>query len=290
MQTENSACWMNGAIIPPEQAVISVFDHGLLYGDGVFEGIRFYNGKAFRISEHLKRLFDSAAVLNIEIPYSKAVLTQAVGELIAATGNKEGYIRLVVTRGVGSLGIDPSSCHQPTVVMMASPLTIVSAEKRRQGLGIMIAGLRRMPVDVLDPRVKSLNYMNNVMAKMQANIAGMDEAIMLNAAGNIAEGSADNVFIVKDGMLCTPDVASGALEGITRNVIMNIAMQKDIAVKETCLTPYDLYSADECFLTGTGVELLPVAAVDGRKMKTCPGEIFALLEAGFRQTIQEETC
>ena len=193
MQNENSACWMNGEIIPAEQAVVSVFDHGLLYGDGIFEGVRYYNGKAFRLCEHLQRLQDSATVLNINSPYTEAALTRAVDELIAKAGNKEGYIRLVITRGVGSLGVDPANCHEPTVVMMASALSIVPLETRRQGLRVMIAGTRRMPVDVLDPRVKSLNYLNNVMAKMQANAAGMDEAIMLNAAGNIAEGSADNV-------------------------------------------------------------------------------------------------
>ena len=289
MQTENSACWMNGEIIPPEQAVVSVFDHGLLYGDGIFEGIRFYHHKAFRLSEHLKRLQDSAAVLNIAIPYSEAALTQAVEDLVVKAGNKEGYIRLIVTRGVGSLGIDPSTCSQPTVVMMTSALSIVSAEKRQQGLNVMIAGLRRMPVDVLDPRVKSLNYLNNVMAKMQANAAGMDEAILLNAAGNIAEGSADNVFLVKDGSLYTPDVSCGALEGITRNVVMAIARDSGITVIKSKLTPYDLYTADECFLTGTGVELLPVAEVDGRKMKSCPGEMFGLIEKGFRKLIQQET-
>ena len=289
MQNKNSACWMNGEIIPPEQAVVSVFDHGLLYGDGVFEGIRFYNGKAFRLSEHLKRLQDSANVLNIEIPYSDTALTKAVEKLIDKNGNETGYIRLIVTRGVGSLGIDPANCHKPTVVMMASPLSIVSAEKRRQGLRVMISGVRRMPVDVLDPRVKSLNYLNNVMAKMQANTAGMDEAIMLNAEGNIAEGSADNVFIVKDGALYTPDVSCGALEGITRNIVIKLAGDYGVTVRESRLTPYDLHSADECFLTGTGVELLPVAKVDGRKMKTCPGEMFAMIEEGFRKVIQEET-
>jgi len=289
MQNENSVCWMNGEIIPAEQAVISVFDHGLLYGDGVFEGIRFYNGKAFRSSEHLKRLQDSAKVLNIDIPYSDATLNKAIENLIDENGAETGYIRLIVTRGVGSLGIDPTNCHQPMVVMMASPLSIVSVEKRQKGLRVMIAGVRRMPVDVLDPRVKSLNYLNNVMAKMQANAAGMDEAIMLNVAGNVAEGSADNVFVVKDGILYTPDVSCGALEGITRNIVIDIAKDSGIAVIESRLTSYDMYNADECFLTGTGVELLPVAEVDGRKMKTCPGEMFALIEKGFHKVIQEET-
>jgi len=289
MQNENSACWMNGEIIPAEKAVVSVFDHGLLYGDGVFEGIRYYNGKAFRLGEHLQRLQDSATVLSLNIPYTQAVLIKAVDDLIAKSGNKDGYIRLVVTRGVGSLGVDPANCHEPTVVLMASALSIVPLEKRRQGLNVMIAGSRRMPVDVLDPRVKSLNYLNNVMAKMQANAAGMDEAIMLNAQGNIAEGSADNVFLVKNGNLLTADVSSGALEGITRNIVIQLARDNGITVSESRLTPYDLYTADECFLTGTGAELLPVVEVDGRKMKTCPGEMFKLIEAGFRRTIQKET-
>lgn len=289
MQIENTTCWKNGELVSAEQAVVSVFDHGLLYGDGIFEGIRYYHCKAFRLGEHLQRLQDSAVVLNIDIPYSTDALARGVEDLIAESGNAEGYIRLIVTRGIGSLGIDPLSCQHATVVMLTSPLSIVSAEKRRSGLRVMISGVRRMSVDVLDPRVKSLNYLNNVMAKMQANAAGMDEAIMLNAIGNIAEGSADNVFLVKNRILYTPDVSSGALEGITRNTVIDIARQNAITVIETRLTPYDLYRADECFLTGTGVELLPVAEVDGRKMKSCPGEIFALIEKGFQQIIQAET-
>ena len=289
MLNETNACWLNGQIVPSERAVVSVFDHGLLYGDGVFEGIRFYNHKTFCLSEHLQRLRDSALVLRIMLSYTEEELTKAVNELITECGQKEGYIRLVITRGNGSLGIDPASCQQPTVFMIASPLSIVPENKRQQGLKLMISAVRRMPVDVLDPRVKSLNYLNNVMAKMQATIAGMDEAVMLNATGNIAEGSADNVFVVKEGRLFTPDVSSGALQGITRHIVIRLARDSGIDVVESRLSPYDLYTADECFLTGTGVELLPVAEVDGRKVKACPGTIYQLIEAAFYKTIMEQT-
>lgn len=290
MQIENAACWLNGKIVPTEQAVISVYDHGLLYGDGVFEGIRFYHHNAFRLDEHLQRLQDSASALNIHLPYTHDDLVLAVTSLIEESEVADGYIRLIVTRGVGSLGVDPSHCGQPTVVMMSSSLSIVSAEKRRQGLRIMIVGTRRLSVDVLDARIKSLNYLNNVMAKIQANIAGMDEAIMLNAAGFITEGSADNIFVVKNGELVTPDSSSGALEGITRNLMIELARQNDLPVRETRLTAYDLYTADECFLTGTGAELLPVAEVDGRKMKDSSRPVYQLLESAFQKTIQEETA
>ncbi len=289
MQNEKTVCWINGKMVAPEDAVVSVFDHGLLYGDGVFEGIRYYNQKAFRLSEHLQRLRDSAMVLNINLRYSEAALGRAINELILESRQQQGYIRLIVTRGVGSLGIDPVTCQEPTVILIASPLSLLAADKRQQGIRVMLSGVRRIPVDVLDPRVKSLNYLNNVLAKMQANAAGMDEAIMLNASGNITEGSADNVFLVKNDMLLTPEVSSGALAGITRHLVICLARDHGIEVIESRLTPYDLYTSDECFLTGTGVELIPIAEIDGRKVNTCPGTMFRLIEAAFQKTIMEET-
>lgn len=289
MHTEQSICWIDGHILKPAEARISVFDHGLLYGDGVFEGIRFYNGKPFMLSEHLARLHDSARALGITMPYTGVGLGQAIDTIIAAGEGRNGYLRVMITRGVGSLGIDPANCREPTTIIISSPLNMVSPQTRQQGLSLIIAGIRRMAVDVLDARIKSLNYLNNILAKMQANAAGADEAVLLNAAGYVAEGSADNIFVVKNNCLYTPLLSEGALAGITRNTVMQLASSHSITVKETRLAPYDLYTADECFLTGTGVELLPVREVDGRPMRSCPGDVFKVIEQAFQQYIAEQT-
>lgn len=289
MHKQQGVCWINGQILEPQEASVSVFDHGLLYGDGVFEGIRFYNGKPFKLTEHLARLKDSADALALTVPYTDTQLTEAIESLIVTGQVGDGYIRLIITRGVGSLGIDPANCHKPTVIIIASPLQMVSDQKRREGLRLIVSGVRRLPVDVLDTRIKSLNYLNNILAKMQANAVGVDEAIMLNTAGYIAEGSAENIFVVKNDCLYTPPASEGALAGITRNIIMELAASKNINAMETRLAPYDLYTADECFLTGTGVELLPVQEVDGRQIKSCPGKIFKLFEQAFHQYIEKTT-
>ncbi len=289
MTNEQGVCWIDGQLLKPAEARISVFDHGLLYGDGIFEGIRFYNGQPFMLAEHLIRLNDSARALAITIPYSDAQLGEAIKQVISTANSRDGYLRLVITRGVGSLGIDPASCQHPSTIIIASPLAMVSAQTRRQGLKLIIAGIRRMAVDVLDARIKSLNYLNNILARMQANTAGADEAVLLNAAGYIAEGSADNIFIVKNDCLYTPPVSEGALAGVTRHIVMQLAAASGITVKEERLAPYDLYTADECFLTGTGAELLPVREIDGRTMQACPGAMFNLLEQAFQQFIKDET-
>lgn len=281
-------CWMNGKIVAAEQASVSVFDHGLLYGDGVFEGIRFYNGRAFRLQSHLERLCLSARAIALRIPYTVEDLAQAVADTIAASATRDGYLRLVVTRGCGPLGVDPSHCHTPAVFIIAASLQLVSARVREVGAKVVIAATRRLGPDGLDPRIKSLNYLNHVLARMEATHAGADEAILLNSAGRVAEGSADNVFIVKGGELLTPPVIESALDGITRQVVLELAQQLGLPHQEMPLAPYDLFTADECFLTGTGAELIPVAEINGRPVSLCPGPIYQQLAAAFRQLVESE--
>jgi len=287
--TATAICWMNGRIVPPEQATVSVFDHGLLYGDGVFEGIRFYGDRAFRLQAHLERLLLSARAIALALPYSLAELSKAVEEVIKAAPNSDGYLRLVVTRGRGALGIDPATCSAPSVFIIAAPLALVSEEVRAKGAKVIIAATRRLGPDGLDPRIKSLNYLNHIMARMEANHAGADEAILLNSAGRIAEGSADNIFIVQRGELLTPPVIEGALDGITRKEVLELAEKLGIRSREIPLAPYDLFTADECFLTGTGAELIPVGAVGGRKIPACPGAIYMVLAEGFKQLVSQES-
>lgn len=282
---QQAVCWLNGHMVPLNEAKISVFDHGLLYGDGVFEGIRFYRRKPFMLPDHLERLFDSARALALALPFTAEQITDAIEETIAAFSLDEGYLRVVVTRGEGALGIDPKNCSQPSIFVVADKLNMVSEAIRQCGARAIIASTRRLPPDGLDPRIKSLNYLNHILARIEANHAGADEAILLNASGRVAEGTADNVFIVRWGKLLTPPPIEGALTGITREVVMELAREADIEVVEMALAPYDLYTADECFLTGTGAELIPVAEVDGRKMKSCPGETYRELEARFRHRV-----
>lgn len=281
-------CWLNGNLVAPEQAVVSVFDHGLLYGDGVFEGIRFYSGKAFRLQAHLERLLLSARAIALQIPYNMEALTRAVLQVIAAAPSTNGYMRLVVTRGVGPLGIDPSRCHAPQVFIIADALHMVSDRVRTEGAKVIIAATRRLGADGLDPRIKSLNYLNHILARMEATHAGADEAILLNSAGRIAEGSADNIFIVKKSELLTPPVIEGALDGITRQVVLELAEKLKIKHRETPLAPYDLFTADECFLTGTGAELIPVGHADGRKVPQCPGPVYQALAMAFKELVSSE--
>jgi branched-chain amino acid aminotransferase len=285
-----TVCWLNGRIVPLGEARVSVCDHGLLYGDGVFEGIRFYHTRAFRLDRHLARLHASAKAIRLQIPYDTAALARAVQETIAAFGKPEGYLRLVVTRGVGRLGLDPTSCGRPNVFIIADELVLVPDAVRRQGARLIIAATRRIAVDALDPRVKSLNYLNPILARMEASQAGADEAILLNAVGHVTEGSADNIFIVRDRTLLTPRATDGALEGITREAVLQLAAVLHVAAREISLSPHDLYTADECFLTGTGAELIPVAEIGGHPMRTCPGPVYAVLEKAFRALIERETA
>lgn len=282
-------CWFNGRIVSNHEARVSVFDHGLLYGDGIFEGIRFYNGRPFRAAQHLTRLNASAAAIHLNIPFDETALDRAIDETIAAFGDNDGYLRLVVTRGEGRLGLDPSSCDRPNVFIIADQLSLVSAEVRERGARVIVAATRRIAVDALDPRIKSLNYLNHILARMEASRANADEAILLNAAGHVTEGSADNVFIVRDGALLTPPPIDGALEGITRAAILELAPTLSVTARETSLSPYDLYTADECFLTGTGAELIPVREIDGRPLRQCPGPIFTVLSTAFGELVKRET-
>jgi branched-chain amino acid aminotransferase len=275
-------CWQNGHIMDAAEASISVLDHGVLYGDGVFEGIRFYRRNAFRLDAHLERLFDSGRAIGLSVPMTAGELRAAIGALIEAFPEGDGYLRLVVTRGVGPMGLDPSRCDKPQVFIIASALQLISAERRRAGASVIIASTRRLSADGLDPRIKSLNYLNHILARMEANRAGADEAILLNAAGRVAEGSADNVFVVKRNTLITPPVTEGALDGVTRGVVIELARQLAIPVREIPMAPYDLYTADECFLTGTGAELIPVREVDGRALTRCPGPVFEVIAAAFQ--------
>ena len=281
-----SLCWLNGN--HARHAARVVLDHGLLYGDGVFEGIRFYDGHAFRLGAHLERLYRSAAALRLTLPCDRNTLTAAVAETIKAYGRPDGYLRLVVTRGPGRLGLDPSSCSQPNIFIIADELSLVSGRVRHEGARVIIAATRRIAPDALDPRIKSLNYLNHILARIEATNAGADEAILLNSQGHVAEGTADNVFVVRDGMLFTPPASNGALEGITRAVVLEIAQTLGI-VARNALGPYDLHTADECFLTGTGAELIPVREIDGRQLGSRPGPMYQRVAVEFRALVGRET-
>lgn len=282
-------CWINGEVMDAAQARVSVFDRGLLYGDGVFEGIRFYNHRVFRLQRHLQRLQDSATAIGLPLPLSLQALAQAIHEVIAAYAQADGYLRLVVTRGEGPLGINPASCKHPTTFIIADRLGFVAEDIRQRGARLVIASTRRLSADGLDPRIKSLNYLNHILARMEANHAQADEAILLNASGHVSEGSSDNVFIVRDRQLFTPPVTDGALDGVTRGVVLELARELGIPSREKTLAPYDLYTADECFLTGTAVELVPVREIDGRVLPSCPGHVFHRLQTGFIDLTQRET-
>ncbi len=281
----SGVCWLDGQIVPLEQARVPVLDHGLLYGDGVFEGIRFYAGSPFLLAEHLRRLRDSARAITLDLPWDDGELSSITAAVVDAFEGDDGYIRLVVTRGDGPLGIDPAPCTAPRLIVIASRLEMVGHAARAEGVRLVIAATRRLPPDGLDPRIKSLNYLNNILARMEANVAGVDEAVLLNGQGKVAEGTADNLFIVRDDALYTPPVTDGALPGITRALVLQLARENGIEAHERSLAPYDLYNADECFLSGTGAELIPVAEADGRALKACPGPVFQRCEAAFRQAI-----
>ncbi|MCG8383105.1 MAG: branched-chain-amino-acid transaminase [Gammaproteobacteria bacterium] len=272
--------WINGQHRDEADAVIPVTDHGLLYGDGVFEGIRFYQRQPFYRDAHLERLWDSAQSIRLKIPNSRAQLSEVIDTLVKQFPEPEGYIRILVTRGRGPLGIDPNECGTPNVILIVDQLNMLDETTRQSGIRTIIASTRRIPSDSLDSRIKSLNYLNQILARMEAQQAGVDEAILLNHSGYISEASVENLFIVKQGMLLTPPATDGALDGITRRVVMQLATHRSIPVSEKSLTPYDLYTADECFLTGTGAELIPVREVDGRLIGK-PGPVFHTLLGAF---------
>jgi branched-chain amino acid aminotransferase len=280
--------YIDGKFYSEANAKISVFDHGLLYGDGIFEGIRFYNGRVFRLEEHLHRLWDSARSICLEIPMTMREMTEAVLETIRQNHLRDGYIRLLVTRGIGNLGLNPTQCESPSVIIIAATIALYHEDFYRKGLTIVTCATRRSNPASLNPAVKSLNYLNNVMARVEANLAGADEALMLNDAGNVAECTADNVFIAKHGQIFTPPVAAGALRGITRAVVFEIAAELGVKVRETDITRHDVFVADECFLTGTAAEIVPVVKADGRSIGNGkPGPITARIIARFRQVTRE---
>lgn len=258
---KKALCWMNNSIVPADQACVSVFDHGLLYGDGIFEGIRFYRGKAFMLEAHLLRLIESAEAIALVLPLTLPEIEQAIVDLIDQFDGDSGYLRLVVTRGVGNLGIDPRKCPQATMFIIADQLSVLHRDDIDDGIRLHIANTRRIPVQCLDPKIKSLNYLNNILARIEANAADMDEALLLNTEGFVSEGSVDNIFIVKDGCLYTPPVSDGLLVGVTRGVILEITRELDIDCLQRSLTVDDLLAADECFLTGTGAELIRVGQI-----------------------------
>ncbi|MFH1066439.1 MAG: branched-chain-amino-acid transaminase [bacterium] len=256
--------YIDGNIVPKTEAKISVFDHGLLYGDGVFEGIRAYHGRVFKLEEHIERLYDSAKAILLTIPLSKKEMAKAVLETCRANELRDGYIRLVVTRGVGDLGLSPKKCPKPTVFIIAASIELYPEELYKKGLKVMTVPTQRMSHAAVNPAIKSLNYLNNILAKIEGHLMGVQEVLMLNAEGYVAECSGDNVFVVKNGKLFTPPVYAGALGGITRRVIFELAQELNVSVTETMMTRYDLFVADEIFLTGTGAEVIPAVELDGR--------------------------
>ncbi|HVV70104.1 MAG TPA: branched-chain-amino-acid transaminase [Verrucomicrobiae bacterium] len=274
--------YIDGKFFDEASAKISVFDHGLLYGDGIFEGIRAYNGRVFKLKEHIDRLFCSAKAILLTIPMSHADLMAAVVETCRVNQIRDGYIRLVVTRGIGTLGLNPNRCKNPSVIVIADKIQLYPPELYQEGMAIITVPTVRNLHSALNPAIKSLNYLNNILAKIEANNAGCEEAILLNAEGFVAECTGDNVFIVKGNELLTPPLSAGALYGITRGVVMNIAAESGLKVAEPNLTRYDLFNADECFLTGTGAEIVPVVKLDGRVIGSGkPGPITERLVAQY---------
>lgn len=258
--------YLSGRLVDKEQAVVSVFDHGLLYGDGVFEGIRVYGGKVFLLKDHIDRLYESAKAIRLEIPISPAAMVQATKDTVAANNIGDGYVRLVVTRGAGSLGLDIRRTSDPQIIIIADKITLYPAEIYENGMNLITASTIRNHPAALPARIKSLNYLNNILAKIEGTDAGTVEALMLNHKGEVAECTGDNIFILKNGVLKTPSPDAGILEGITRNAVLKLAREAGIPTQETTLIRHDLYVADEMFLTGTAAEVVPVVSLDGRKI------------------------
>jgi len=266
--------YINGTLYEPQDAKVSVYDHGLLYGDGVFEGLRSYGGKVFRLREHLDRLWDSAKAIWLEIPIGKDEMAEAINSTLAASEIQDGYIRVVVTRGAGTLGLDPNKCSDPQVIIICDVITLYPEEFYRDGLEIVTVSVSRNHPAAINPRIKSLNYLNNILAKIEGLKAGCVEALMLNHKGEVAECTGDNIFLVRRGQLWTPPLDAGILEGITRDAVLELAGDAGIPVRELPITKHDVYIADECFLTGTAAEVVPVVRVDDRTIGTGrPGEI-----------------
>ena len=276
--------YIDGTFYPEAEAKVSVFDHGLLYGDGVFEGIRFYNDRVFKLPEHIERLYDSAKSICLAIPLTPAQMTEALLETVRQNQLHDGYIRLVVTRGVGNLGLSPDRCKQPTIIIIASTIALYPEELYQKGLDVVTCSTRRVAPGALSPSIKSLNYLNNIMAKIEANQAGAGEGLMLNEQGYVAECTGDNIFVIKHGKVFTPPISAGGLRGITRDVVFDLAKQLGVEITEPNLSRYDLYTADECFLTGTAAEVIPVVKLDSRPIGDGkPGALTAKFIAKFRE-------
>jgi branched-chain amino acid aminotransferase len=280
--------WMDGQLLDREQAKVSVYDHGLLYGDGVFEGIRVYSGRVFELAAHLRRLFDSAKAIRLTIPQSAAQIGAAIDQTVKANGFSDCYVRLVVTRGVGNLGLNPNKCANPSVFIIADIMEMYPPELYRKGMSVITASVVRNHPGALSPRIKSLNYLNNILAKIEAADAGALEAIMLNINGNVAECTADNIFIVRAGVVQTPGTDDGILEGITRAAMLRLCAKLGIPAIEKSLQKHDLYIADECFLTGTGAEVVPVTRIDNRAIGNGePGPVTLKLTEAFHQLVRQ---
>jgi branched-chain amino acid aminotransferase len=280
----NLKIYIDGNFHDQAEAKISVFDHGLLYGDGVFEGIRFYNDRVFRLEEHIDRLWDSARAIALDLPMSKSELIAATLETIRQNDLHDGYIRLIVTRGVGSLGLSPDSCRRPSIIIIAATIALYPEELYQKGLTMVTCSTRRTPPAALSPRVKSLNYLSNILGKLEAQNAGAGEGLMLNEQGYVSECTGDNIFIVKKGEISTPHLSSGILAGVTRTVVFELAEKLRIQAVERELIRHDIYTADECFLTGTAAEVIPAVQLDRRLIGNGqPGSITLQLIESFRE-------
>ncbi|MGI5911696.1 MAG: branched-chain-amino-acid transaminase [Syntrophomonadaceae bacterium] len=280
--------YLDGSYVEEENARVSVFDHGFLYGDGVFEGIRAYHNSVFRLKDHINRLYDSAKAINLKIPLNQSEMAEVVVDTCRQNRLTDAYIRLVVSRGKGDLGLDPKNCSIPTVVCIASSISLYPEKYYKEGLEVITVPTRRNGPEGVNPRIKSLNYLNNIMAKIEANIAGVSEAILLNQEGYVAECTGDNIFMVKNGIIKTPAIHLGMLEGVTRNEVIKLAKKNGIEVQETTFTRYDLFVADEVFLTGTAAELIPVTTIDSRVIGNGkPGPVFNTLLAEYREIVKE---
>jgi branched-chain amino acid aminotransferase len=278
-----SLIYIDGKYVPAEQASVSIFDHGFLYGDGVFEGIRAYGGRVFRLEEHVRRLYDSAQAIMLRVPISQEEMSEAILETLRKNNLKDGYIRPIVTRGRGDLGLDPLKCPVPSIIIVAVEWGAMYGDLYEKGLTAVTVTVRRNPPDTLPPNIKSLNYLNNIMAKIEANIKGGNEAIILDSQGRISEGSGDNIFIIKDGKIYTPYTINN-LKGITRDAVMELARAKGVPIIERDVGLFDLYTADEIFVTGTAAEVAPVARVDGRVIGDGkPGAVTREFMAAFKE-------
>jgi branched-chain amino acid aminotransferase len=279
--------YINGKLYDKADARISVYDHGFLYGDGVFEGIRVYSGKVFRLREHVDRLYESARHIHLEIPLTREQMVEAVNSTVKANDKRDGYIRLVVSRGAGYLGLDPARTSDPQVIIIVDDISLYSPALYENGMEICTAATIRNHPNALNPRIKSLNYLNNILAKIEAVRAGCTEALMLNHKGEVAECTGDNIYLVKHGILRTPPIDAGILEGVTRNAIIELARAADVVVQEIPLTRHDVYAADECFLTGTAAEVIPVVKCDGRVIGNGkPGPLTRQLRERFQQLVR----